>query len=462
MIPLSLASAALATEGRLSGGADPDRLITGPLVFDSRDITPGSLFCCLAGKSVDGHDFTAQAVAAGAVAVLAANPVDAPAIVVPDVLGAMGQIAARVASEFTGTVIGLTGSAGKTSTKDLLTSILELDGPTVATPRSFNNELGFPVTVSRVETGSRYLLLEMGARGLGHIDSLCDIARPTISTVLGVGSAHIGEFGSREVTAQAKAEIVRALPAHGTAVLNGDDPLVSAMAGATDAAVITFGFGEHCDIRAEQVGVQHDGRPHFVLVHGKDRRRIELRVHGRHNVLNALAAAATAVAAGIPADRIAQGLRQAEISSGGRMEVTTREDGVTVINDAFNASPESVLAALAALGDIAGPTRRKVAVLGEMAELGDEAAAWHDQVAEHVVRLRPAEVLGIGSTHMERMLMVMTDAGLKASRSNVDPEVPLIEEIRRVLRPGDVVLIKGANSLGLEAVARELAAVPTS
>lgn len=310
MIPLSLAAAALATEGRLSGGADPDSLIAGPLVFDSRDITPGSMFCCLAYKSVDGHDFAVQAVAAGAVAVLANRPVDAPAILVPDVLGAMGRIAARVSSEFAGTVIGLTGSAGKTSTKDLLTSILELDGPTVATPRSFNNEIGFPVTVSRVEAGSRYLLLEMGARGLGHIDSLCDIARPTISTVLGVGSAHIGEFGSREVTAQAKAEIVRALPAHGTAVLNGDDPLVSAMAGDTDATVITFGFGEHCDIRAEQVGVQHDGRPHFVLVHGKDRRRIELRVHGRHNVLNALAAAATAIAAGIPADRIAQGLRQ--------------------------------------------------------------------------------------------------------------------------------------------------------
>lgn len=457
MIPLSLEIAALVTNGHLDAVDDHSSHITGPLVFDSREITPGSLFCCLKGKTLDGHDFAAQAVAAGAVAVLAERPVGAPALVVPDVLVAMSQIATRVADAYTGTVIGLTGSAGKTSTKDLLKSILELDGPTVATPRSFNNELGFPVTVSRVEKESRYLLLEMGARGLGHIDSLCDVARPSIATVLGVGSAHIGEFGSREVIANAKAEIVRALPAHGIAVLNGDDPLVLGMTGATEATVITFGFGEDCDVRAEQVGVQHDGRPHFVLVHGGARRRIDLRVHGRHNVLNALAAAATAIAAGIPADRIAQGLRDAEISSGGRMEVTTRADGVTVINDAFNASPESVVAALVALEDIAGPTRRKVAVLGEMAELGDEAGAWHDKVAEHVVRLGPAEVIGIGRTHMDRMLTTMTAAGLTASKA--DQDVPLVDEIQRALQPGDVVLIKGANSLGLEAVARKLAAL---
>ncbi|MER7514462.1 UDP-N-acetylmuramoyl-tripeptide--D-alanyl-D-alanine ligase [Streptomyces lavendulae] len=459
MIPLSLQDAALAAGGQLTGVDDPARLITGPLVFDSRDITPGSLFCCLSGKSVDGHDFAREAVKAGSVAVLADRSVDAAAIVVPDVLGAMAQIAARVASLFTGTVIGLTGSAGKTSTKDLLKSILELDGPTVATPRSFNNEIGFPVTVSGVKNSSRYLLLEMGARGLGHIDTLCGIARPTIATVLGVGSAHIGEFGSREVIARAKAEIVRALPAHGTAVLNGDDPLVAAMAGDTNATVITFGFSEGCDIRAEQVVVQHDGRPHFVLVHSAGRRHIDLRVHGRHNVLNALAAAATAIAAGVPTDRIAQGLREAEISSGGRMEVTTRADGVTVINDAFNASPESVLAALTALSDIADPTRRKIAVLGEMAELGDEAAAWHDRVAEQVIRLGPAKVIGIGSGHMDRMLTTITAAGLTAAKASEG--APLIEEITRVLKPGDVVLVKGANALGLEAVARELAGMPT-
>ncbi|WP_406738557.1 UDP-N-acetylmuramoyl-tripeptide--D-alanyl-D-alanine ligase [Streptomyces sp. NBC_00853] len=454
MIPLSLQDAALVTNGRLTGTHDPGQLITGPLVFDSRDITAGSLFCCLKGRSVDGHAFAAQAIADGAVAVLADQPVEGPAIVVPDVLLAMGQIAARVAVSYTGTVIGVTGSAGKTSTKDLLTSILELDGPTVATPRSFNNEIGFPVTVSRVKPDSRYLLLEMGARGLGHIDSLCDIACPTISTVLGVGSAHIGEFGSRDVIADAKAEIVRALPVHGTAVLNGDDPLVAAMANETDANVITFGFGEDCDVRAEQVGIQLDGRPHFILVQGGTRRRIDLRVHGRHNVLNALAAAATATAAGIPADRIAQGLREAEISSGGRMEVTTRSDGVTVINDAFNASPESVLAALDALSDIAGATRRKVAVLGEMAELGDEAEAWHARVAEQVVQVRPDVVIGIGADHMNRMLATMEKAGLTATKAEADV---LTEEITRVLVPGDVVLVKGANALGLEAVARVLA-----
>ncbi|THA38134.1 UDP-N-acetylmuramoyl-tripeptide--D-alanyl-D-alanine ligase [Streptomyces sp. A1547] len=453
MIPLSLQDAALVTNGLLTGTHDPGQLITGPLVFDSRDIPVGSLFCCLKGRTVDGHAFAAQAIADGAVAVLADQPVEGPAIVVPNVLVAMGQIAARVAVSYTGTVIGVTGSAGKTSTKDLLTAILELDGPTVATPRSFNNEIGFPVTVSQVKPDSRYLLLEMGARGLGHIDHLCDIACPTISTVLGVGSAHIGEFGSRDVIADAKAEIVRALPVHGTAVLNGDDPLVAAMANETDANVITFGFGEDCDVRAEQVGMQLDGRPHFILVHGSTRRRIDLRVHGRHNVLNALAAAATAIAAGIPTDRIAQGLREAEISSGGRMEVTTRRDGVTVINDAFNASPESVLAALGALSDIAGATRRKIAVLGEMAELGEEAEAWHDRVTEHVVQLRPDLVIGVGADHMDRMLASMAKAGLTTTKPAADQ---LTAEISRVLVAGDVVLVKGANALGLEAVARVL------
>ncbi|MCX5174301.1 Mur ligase family protein [Streptomyces virginiae] len=220
-----------------------------------------------------------------------------------------------------------------------------------------------------------------------------------------MGSAQLGEFGSHEVIADAKAEIVRALPVHGTAVLDGDDPLVAAMANETDAAVITFGFDEECDVRAEQVGVQLDGRPCFFLVHGATRHRIDLRVHGRHNILNALAAAATAVAAGIPADRIAQGPRQAEISSRGRMKVTTRPDGVTVISDAFNAGPESVLAALGALFDIASATRRKVAVVGEMAGLGDDADAWHPRVAEHVVQIRPDVVIGVGADHMPRMLL---------------------------------------------------------
>ncbi|MFB7053566.1 UDP-N-acetylmuramoyl-tripeptide--D-alanyl-D-alanine ligase [Streptomyces vinaceus] len=457
MIPFSVQETASACGGQLAGAADPNRLITGPLAFDSRDISPGSLFCCLRGASRDGHDFAARAIEAGAAAVLADRAVDAPAIVVPDVIAAMGHIAKHVASAYTGTVIALTGSAGKTSTKDLLKAILEPEGSTVATHRSFNNEIGFPVTVSRVQSSSRYLILEMGSRGLGHISSLCQIARPTIATVLGVGSAHIGEFGSRQVTARAKAEIIRALPAHGTAVLNGDDPLVAAMAGDTDAKVITFGFGEDCDVRAEQIDMQRDGRPRFVLAHGASKRRIALRVHGRHNVVNALAAAATAIAAHVPVARVAQALRDAEISSGGRMEVTTRPDGVTVINDAFNAGPESMLAALTALGDIAGPHRRRVTVLGEMTELGREATDWHDQVTDHLIRIRPAAVMGLGGDHIDRVLAGLTAAGLAAAKAT--GEKPLVEQITNLLRPGDVVLLKGANTFGLEAVARTLAGV---
>ncbi|MFJ8646341.1 UDP-N-acetylmuramoyl-tripeptide--D-alanyl-D-alanine ligase [Streptomyces sp. NPDC093546] len=459
MIHLSLDDIAQVTRGTLHNTPDPAKQVTGPLSFDSRTVHAGSLFACLKGRTLDGHDFAAQAVADGAIAVLADRPVNAPAIVVPDVLEAMRQIAHAIAAEYTGTVIAITGSAGKTSTKDILQTVLALDGPTVANTRSFNNEIGFPVTVSRVEQTSRYLLLEMGARGKGHISALCDTVRPRIATVLGVGSAHIGEFGSRQAIAAAKAEIVCNLPEYGVAVLNADDPLVAPMARETTARVLTFGTGDACDVRAVDISTTAHGHPTFVLQHAGRTASVELaHIYGRHNVTNAVAAAATAIAAGIPLDRIVRGLEHATLASGGRMEVTTRpHDGVTVINDAFNASPESVLAALDALADIAGPTRRRIAVLGEMAELGDEAALWHDKVARAVISHRVHHTIGIGGPHTQQLIITIRDSGLDAT--GVDPANDLARQIDTHLRPGDVVLVKGANALGLETVARELAAM---
>jgi UDP-N-acetylmuramoyl-tripeptide--D-alanyl-D-alanine ligase len=270
--------------------------------------------------------------------------------------------------------------------------------------------------------------------------------------VLGVGSAHAGEFGSREATAEAKAEIVRGLPSHGIAVLNADDPLVAPMAGQTRARVMFFGTGE-ADVRAEDVHVGQDGRPRLTLRHGDHRAQVRLAVHGRHNVTNALAAATVALAAGVPFTRVVEGLSRTELTSGGRMEVLTRPDGVTVINDAFNASPESVLAALEAMQDIAAG-RRMVAVLGEMAELGDEAAAWHDRVGQAAAKTGIAHLVLVGGDHAEALGTLARTVGIDVHRAPAGQ--PLAPFVRQLLEPGDVVLVKGANALGLEAIAREL------
>ncbi|MEV0035273.1 UDP-N-acetylmuramoyl-tripeptide--D-alanyl-D-alanine ligase [Streptomyces sp. NPDC050804] len=460
MIPLlTLAEITEATAGTLHHVTDPAAQVTGPLSFDSRNIAPGGLFACLTGRTFDGHDFAEQVVRDGAVAVIATRPTSVPTLLVPDVLNAMGDIARAVAARYTGTVIALTGSAGKTSTKDILENVLALDGPTVANEKSFNNEIGFPVTVSRVMPDSRYLLLEMGARGKGHIEKLCGLVRPAIATVLGVGSAHIGEFGSTQAIADAKAEIVRALPRHGIAVLNGDDALVAAMAQQTEARVITFGTAAGCDVEAVDITVEH-GRPTFTLRHGTGEARVALRVHGRHNTINALAAAATAIAAGVPFPRIVSGLQEAGLSSGGRMEILERPDGITIINDAFNASPESVIAALTALSDIAGTERRKIAVLGEMAELGPETEAWHDKIATEVLASGIALTIGIGGEHATRLTTAVREGGANATKTDRSPSLP--QHINAMLRPGDVVLIKGANALGLEQTARELADMLTA
>jgi UDP-N-acetylmuramoyl-tripeptide--D-alanyl-D-alanine ligase len=451
VIPLTLADIAAATGGTLDQ-ADPGTQVTASLLFDSRDVAPGGLFACLPGRTADGHDFAERAVADGAVAVLATRPVGAPAVLVPDVPTAMADTAREVASRYAGTVIGITGSAGKTTTKDLLSGVLSLAGPTVATPRSFNNEIGFPVTVTQVTAETQYLVLEMGARGRGHIQALCEIAPPTIAAVLGIGSAHAGEFGSREATAEAKAEIVRGLPPHGVAVLNADDPLVAPMAGQTRARAMFFGTGE-ADVRAEDVHVGQDGRPRFTLHHGDDRAQVRLAVHGRHNVTNALAAATVALAAGVPFTRVVEGLSRTELTSGGRMEVLTRTDGVTVINDAFNASPESVLAALEAMQDIAAG-RRMIAVLGEMAELGDEAAAWHDRVGQAVAKTGVAHLVLVGGEQADALGTLARTVGTDVHTAPAGQ--PLAPFVGQLLEPGDVVLVKGANALGLEAVALEL------
>ncbi|MFC5908360.1 UDP-N-acetylmuramoyl-tripeptide--D-alanyl-D-alanine ligase [Streptacidiphilus monticola] len=464
MIPLTLAEVAQATGGTLSDCPDPSVRVTGPVVYDSRQVEPGSLFTAVVGERVDGHDFAARAVTeGGAVGVLATRPVGVPAVIVTDVLEALAALAHEVTSRLTATtVVGLTGSVGKTSTKDLLAQVLGRHGGTVYTEGSFNNELGFPITALKVRQDTDFLVLEMGARGKGHIASLCAITPPRVGLVLNVGSAHVGEFGSREGTAQAKGELVESLPESGTAVLNADDPLVRGMAARTKAKVLYFGESEQADVRAADVVLDASGRPSFTLVTPAGSAPVALQLYGEHHVSNALAAAAVALACGMDTEAIASALSGAGSLSKWRMEVTDRPDGVTVINDAYNASPESMRAALRALVAIAGrgpEARRTWAVLGEMRELGHESVAEHDALGRFVVRLNISTLVAVGGTDAAVMELGARNEGSWGEESVQVPDADTaIELLRQQVRPGDVVLVKASRSVGLERVAQALLA----
>ncbi|MEU8344115.1 UDP-N-acetylmuramoyl-tripeptide--D-alanyl-D-alanine ligase [Actinomadura meyerae] len=456
MIPLPLATIAEITGGTLHG--PPDAVVTGPVVIDSRAVEPGALFAAFKGERADGHDFAAGALAAGAAAVLAQRPVEGPCVVAADVQEALGRLARGVLERLPGlTVIAVTGSAGKTSTKDLIAQVVGRAGPTVHPPGSFNNEIGLPLTVLRADEGTRHLVLEMGARGIGHIAYLTGIARPDVGVVLNVGTAHVGEFGGRENIARAKGEIVEAVPPGGTAVLNADDPLVAAMAARTRGEVVTFGRGPDAVVRAAGETLDEQGRARFTLVTPEGSAPVALRLHGSHAVANALAAAAAARAAGLAPDAVAEALSEAVPASRWRMEVTERPDGVTVVNDAYNANPDSTLAALEVLVHMA-KGRRAFAVLGEMAELGAASVAEHAKIGQHVARSGIAGLVVVGAN----AAAMAEGAGQVASWTGecvqVDDVGAAVAALSERLAPRDVVLVKGSRVAGLERVAEALLA----
>lgn len=468
MISLTLAEVTAIVGGQPHDIPDLTQRVTGPVVIDSREVRPGGLFAAFAGERVDGHDYAERAVAAGAVAVIAARPVGVPAIVVDDVVAALGALARAVVERLGARVVGLTGSAGKTSTKDLIAQLLERLGPTVWTPGSFNNEIGMPVTALRADDSTRHLVLEMGARGIGHIRYLAELTPPHIGVVLNVGTAHIGEFGGREQIAQAKGELVEALPAAdagGVAVLNADDPLVRAMATRTKAELLLFGEAPEAQVRAENVRLTDLGQPSFTLHTPTGCGDVTMRLYGEHHVSNALAAAAVAHALGMPAPEIARALSEAGQLSRWRMEVTERADGVTIVNDAYNANPDSMRAALRALVAMGSAHRaqggRTWAVLGQMAELGGESLAEHDAVGRLAVRLNVSKLVAVGGQEAAWIDMGAKNEGSWGEESvHVSDARAAVELLRRELRPGDIALVKASRSVGLEQVATELLREP--
>jgi UDP-N-acetylmuramoyl-tripeptide--D-alanyl-D-alanine ligase len=456
VIAMTAQEVAAVVGGTLHDIPDPGLLVTAEASADSRELRPGGLFVCVLGERVDGHDFVDQALANGAVLVLASRPVGRPAVVVDDVVEALGRLATHVLGRLPDvTVVAVTGSSGKTSTKDLIAQVAAVVGPTVAAAGSFNTEIGLPVTVLRIDHGTRVLVLEMGARGLGHIAYLCTIAQPDIGVVLNVGSAHVGEFGSVEAIATAKGELVEALRPDGLAVLDIDDPVVAAMAARSRAPVVTVGRSPSADILANDVVMRAGGRPSFTLVTPEASAPVRLSLVGGHQVSNALAAAAVGRALGLDASRVAEVLSAAVPVSRWRMEVADRSDGVTVINDAYNANPESVRAALVALVDVAGE-RRSWAVLGEMRELGDGHADEHESVGRLVTTLGVDRLVVVG----EGARPMLRGAGLGGSSrgaavlvADADAAVDLLH---REVSPGDVVLVKASRAVGLERVAAAL------
>ncbi|WP_441246553.1 UDP-N-acetylmuramoyl-tripeptide--D-alanyl-D-alanine ligase [Kitasatospora sp. McL0602] len=462
MIALSLAEIAEAVGGTLDS-ADPAALVTGPVDRDSRLMGPGGLFAAVVGEHVDGHDFAERAVAAGAVAVLASRPVGVPAVLVEDVVAALARLGRAVVDRAPQlSVVGLTGSAGKTSTKDLIAQLLQRHGETVFTEGSLNNEIGAPLTATKVTGTTRHLVLEMGARHKGDIAYLTDIAPPSIGLVLNIGTAHVGEFGSKAAIAEAKGELVEALTGDGTAVLNADDPLVRAMAERTKAKVLYFGESPDADIRATGVRLDDAGRPSFTLVTPAGSAAVQLRLYGEHHVSNALAAAAVAVALGMSVDDTAAALGEAGALSRWRMEVVDRADGVTVVNDAYNANPESMRAALRALVSMGGrgPERRRTwAVLGEMRELGEDSLSEHDAIGRLAVRLDVTKLVAVGGRDAACMELGARNEGSWGEESVLVSDADAaVELLRGQLRPGDVVLVKASRSVGLERVAAALLA----
>ncbi|MEM9203650.1 MAG: UDP-N-acetylmuramoyl-tripeptide--D-alanyl-D-alanine ligase [Actinomycetota bacterium] len=435
---------AAAVGGRLVGGD----VVIDRVTQDSREIDPATgswLFVPLVAER-DGHDFVPAAASAGMAATFASWPIDAggaAVIEVDDTAAALVALGAAARDRLgDAAVIGITGSVGKTTTKDLLASILREDRSTHANVRSFNNEIGVPLTLLGAPDGTEAVVLEMGARGIGHIRMLCEIGRPTLSIVTTVGAAHTSEFGSVEAVAVGKREIVEALPAEadgGVAVLNADNPYVAAMADHTDARVVTF--GAVADVRAVDLRIDDDLVPSFRLLSPVGEIEVVLGGRGAHLVDNALAASAAALALGVPLEAVARGLGRSELSPN-RMAVHATASGARVIDDSYNANPMSVAAALDALA--AGDASRRVAVLGVMAELGADSASEHERMVA-VARERGVEVIaiaapqyGAGATHV---------ADIDAALDALGP-----------VGSDDAVLVKGSRVAGLERLAARLLA----
>jgi UDP-N-acetylmuramoyl-tripeptide--D-alanyl-D-alanine ligase len=470
MREITAADLAALVGARLVG--DPNAVIGPEVVIDSRQVSPGCLFVALPGERVDGHDYVAAAAEAGAGGVLVSRELATglPQLVVADTAAGLAQLATAVVSRRVadGMIsVGVTGSSGKTSTKDLIAQVLAQTGPTVAPVGSANNEIGAPLTALRVDADTRFLVSELGSRGKGHVHWLCEIVQPALGVVLNIGHAHLGEFGSVAAIAVAKGELVEALPPDGWAVLNADDQLVAAMASRTAARLAAFSvageprFGQ-LRVWADQIATDNLQQASFRLnVAGETsgEAAVQLKLSGVHQVSNALAAAAVALSQGINLGQVAVSLSRAEAKSRWRMELAETASGTLVVNDAYNANPDSMAAALHAVAGMRRAGGRLVAVLGDMLELGDGAAAAHREVGQLAGELGFDEIFTIGEFAAE-LADGARDGGVV--RVSTGDAVQAVAALTDSIGGLDVVLVKASRGLALEAVAEQLLSYPVT
>jgi UDP-N-acetylmuramoyl-tripeptide--D-alanyl-D-alanine ligase len=456
MIALTLAEIAAAMTGalHLADPATAGTLVDGAVHTDSREVTAGDIFVAKPGEETDGHLFAPAAVANGAAVLIVERLLDLPVtqVVVPDAVTALGALAtvviARARSLGSLRVIGVTGSNGKTTTKNLLRAILERVGPTVAARASFNNEVGAPLTMLEVTAQTKFLVAEMGASAEGEIKRLVRMARPDIGIVLSVGLAHAGGFGGIETTVRTKSEMVTDLGPDDIAVLNVDDNRVAGMADLTAARVVWFGEGDTAQVRASDIHGSRTGTTFTLHLPGGEKRPVSFKVLGEHHVMNALAAAAAADALGVAIDDIVAALESVSVAERWRMEVLGGHD-VTVINDAYNASPDSMTAALKTLAQIRKPDGRSIAVLGEMSELGELSGEQHDRIGLLAVRLNISQLIVVGRAARRMHISTINEGSWDGESAYVETADEAFDLLRDTVKPGDTVLVKSSNSAGL-------------
>ena len=459
MIPLTIAQLAHAVRGQtvLADGDSPETVVSGTVDTDSRLISRGDIFVAKPGEETDGHLFVGAAAEAGASVAIVEHPVEGAAltqVVVPSAVDALADLARTVVAQVRGRgalrAVGITGSNGKTTTKNLLARILEGEGETVSPKASFNNEVGAPLTMLRVTGDTKYLVSEFGASAPGEIARLAGLVEPDIGIVLMVGMAHAGGFGGIEATFLAKSELVRSIRPGGLAVLNADDARVAAMAkiaAERDVDVLWFGRGPDAQVRADDVVVTASGTSFQVTAHGVTA-PLKLRVLGEHHVMNALAAIAAATALGVSLEDCIARLETVEIAERWRMQ-PLGSDRVRIINDAYNASPDSMAAALRTLAQITGPGERTVAVLGAMSELGEHAEEEHDRVGLLAVRLGIKRIVVVGQDARRMYLEAVAQGSWDAEAVFFATADEAFEYLKGELRDGDRVLVKSSNSAGL-------------
>ena len=467
MFDLTLGQVCDIVGGKLTG--DPSIRLSG-ISIDSRKTNTGDLFAAIIGERVDGHNFIEQASNSGVTAFLTSREVAGNQVVVPPspdaldpVIHAIAKLSAHVRALMSGVeVIGVTGSSGKTSTKDMIGQVLASAGVTYAPAGSLNNELGLPLTLLSAPLDTKFLVAEMGMRGLGHITHLCSLAKPTIGVVTNVGQAHIGEVGSIEAIAKAKSELVTAIPATGFVILNADDERVVAMRTLTEATVLTFGFSKTADVRAENLQLTEFGSYNFDLVCRGERIPTSIPILGEHNVVNALAVAAVGLAAGMKVKDIARALTTLQQMSKWRMEVKQLPGNVTIINDAYNANPESMTAALQTLTAI--PARGQTfAILGKMHELGEASDAIHAQIANLASELGVTHVVAVGELAKTYSLPTpsgTTSMGDFSERNAQAVWLPDFDQacdyIVKQVNSGDILLFKASRAEHFEVLAEQI------